>query len=142
MNFGVYDFSRLTVTDWRLRRWRLWFLALSNAFLTLNYVFESFIFVVLSLKSFLRSKILIQMKRLFQRVLQSQGTEKHLFSIFSLRVIISLKLKLFCSINLKVSVFLLLSGQSSPLRLSVPSYIFPNHNFPLPSFLFKGPFYI
>jgi len=31
MNFGVCDFSRLAVTDWRLRRWRLWFLALSNA---------------------------------------------------------------------------------------------------------------
>jgi len=30
-NFGVCDFSRLAVTDWRLRRWRLWFLALSNA---------------------------------------------------------------------------------------------------------------
>jgi len=30
-NFGVFDFSRLAVTDWRLRRWRLWFLALSNA---------------------------------------------------------------------------------------------------------------
>jgi len=30
MNFGVFDFSRLAVTDWRLRRWRLWFLALSN----------------------------------------------------------------------------------------------------------------
>jgi len=27
-NFGVCDFSRLAVTDWRLRRWRLWFLAL------------------------------------------------------------------------------------------------------------------
>jgi len=31
MNFGVCDFPRLAVTDWRLRRWRLWFLALSNA---------------------------------------------------------------------------------------------------------------
>jgi len=30
-NFGVCDFSRLAVTDWRLRRWRSWFLALSNA---------------------------------------------------------------------------------------------------------------
>ena len=30
-NFGVSDFSRLAVTDWRLRRWHLWFLALSNA---------------------------------------------------------------------------------------------------------------
>ena len=30
-NFGVCDFSRLAVTDWRLRRRRLWFLALSNA---------------------------------------------------------------------------------------------------------------
>jgi len=30
-NFGVCDFSRLAVTDWHLRRWRLWFLALSNA---------------------------------------------------------------------------------------------------------------
>jgi len=29
--FGVCDFSRLVVTDWRLRRWRLWFLALSSA---------------------------------------------------------------------------------------------------------------
>jgi len=29
-NFRVCDFSRLAVTDWRLRRWRLWFLALSN----------------------------------------------------------------------------------------------------------------
>jgi len=25
--FGVRDFSRLAVMDWRLRRWRLWFLA-------------------------------------------------------------------------------------------------------------------
>jgi len=31
MNFGVRDFSRLAVTDWRLRRWRLWFLALTTA---------------------------------------------------------------------------------------------------------------
>jgi len=30
-NFGVCDFSLLAFTDWRLRRWRLWFLALSNA---------------------------------------------------------------------------------------------------------------
>ena len=30
-NCGVCDFSRLAVKDWRLRRWRLWFLALSNA---------------------------------------------------------------------------------------------------------------
>jgi len=29
--FGVGDFSRLAVTDWRLRRWRLWFLALMTA---------------------------------------------------------------------------------------------------------------
>ena len=37
-NIGVCDFSRLAVTDWRLRRWLLWFLALSNAshFLHLN----------------------------------------------------------------------------------------------------------
>ena len=29
--FGVCDFSRLAVTDWRLRRWRLWFLAFMTA---------------------------------------------------------------------------------------------------------------
>ena len=29
--FGVCDFSRLAVTDWRLRRWRLCFLALMTA---------------------------------------------------------------------------------------------------------------
>ena len=29
--FGVCDFSLLAVTDWRLRRWRLWFLALMTA---------------------------------------------------------------------------------------------------------------
>jgi len=29
--FGVCDFSHLAVTDWRLRRWRLWFLALMTA---------------------------------------------------------------------------------------------------------------
>jgi len=29
--FGVCDFCRLAVTDWRLRRWRLWFLALMTA---------------------------------------------------------------------------------------------------------------
>ena len=29
--FGLCDFSRLAVTDWRLRRWRLWFLALMIA---------------------------------------------------------------------------------------------------------------
>jgi len=27
MNFGGCDFSRFAVTDWRLRRWRLWILA-------------------------------------------------------------------------------------------------------------------
>jgi len=31
MNFGVSDFSRFEVTDWRLRRWRLCFLALMTA---------------------------------------------------------------------------------------------------------------
>jgi len=36
-NFGVCDFSRLAVTDWRLRRWRLWFLALSNAPRTMSH---------------------------------------------------------------------------------------------------------
>jgi len=30
-NFGVCDFSRLAVTDWRLRRWLLCFLALTTA---------------------------------------------------------------------------------------------------------------
>jgi len=29
--FGVCDFSNLAVTDWRLRRWRWWFLALMTA---------------------------------------------------------------------------------------------------------------
>jgi len=29
--FGVCDFSRSAVTDWRLRRWRLCFLALLTA---------------------------------------------------------------------------------------------------------------
>jgi len=29
--FGVFDFSRLAVMDWRLRRWRLWILALMTA---------------------------------------------------------------------------------------------------------------
>jgi len=29
--FGVCDFSRVAVTDWRLWRWRLWFLALMTA---------------------------------------------------------------------------------------------------------------
>jgi len=29
--FGVCDFSQLAVTDWRMRRWRLWFLALLTA---------------------------------------------------------------------------------------------------------------
>ena len=28
---SVCDFSRLAVTDWRLRRWRVWFLALMTA---------------------------------------------------------------------------------------------------------------
>jgi len=31
MNFGVCNFSSFEVTDWRLRRWRLWFLALMTA---------------------------------------------------------------------------------------------------------------
>jgi len=31
MNFGVCDFSRFAVTDWRLRRWRFRFLALVTA---------------------------------------------------------------------------------------------------------------
>jgi len=30
-NFGVCDFSRLAITDWRLRRWHLWFLALMTS---------------------------------------------------------------------------------------------------------------
>jgi len=34
-NSGVCDFSYLAVTDWRLRRWRLCFLALMTA--TLNF---------------------------------------------------------------------------------------------------------
>ena len=29
--FGVCDFFLLAVTDWRVRRWRLWFLALMTA---------------------------------------------------------------------------------------------------------------
>jgi len=29
--FGVCVFSRLAVTNWRLRRWRLWFLAVMTA---------------------------------------------------------------------------------------------------------------
>ena len=40
-NFGVCEFSRLAVTDWRLRRWRLWFLALSNAPPNLKYGYFS-----------------------------------------------------------------------------------------------------
>ena len=36
MTFGVCDFSRLAVTDWRLLRWRLWFLALMTAILKLD----------------------------------------------------------------------------------------------------------
>jgi len=39
--FGVCDFSRLAVTDWRLRRWRLWFLALMTATQNLPYVTDS-----------------------------------------------------------------------------------------------------
>jgi len=39
--FGVCDFSRLAVTVWRLRRWRLWFLALMTAthqdYVTIGY---------------------------------------------------------------------------------------------------------
>jgi len=31
MNFGVGDFFRFAVADWRLRRWRLCFLALMTA---------------------------------------------------------------------------------------------------------------
>jgi len=31
MKFGVCDFPRFAVTDWRLRRWRLWCLALKQA---------------------------------------------------------------------------------------------------------------
>jgi len=29
--FGACDFSRLAATDWRLRRWRLWFFVLMTA---------------------------------------------------------------------------------------------------------------
>ena len=36
MNFGVCDFSRFEVTDWRLRRWRLCFLALMTVTQTKN----------------------------------------------------------------------------------------------------------
>jgi len=37
VTFGVCDFSRLAVTDWRLQRWRLWFLALMTATQTIQY---------------------------------------------------------------------------------------------------------
>jgi len=37
--FGVCEFSRLAVTDWRLRRWRLWFLA----FMTATPLFGTFL---------------------------------------------------------------------------------------------------
>ena len=42
-NFGVCDFSRLAVTHWRLRRWRLWFLALMTATQTNIDFFSSLI---------------------------------------------------------------------------------------------------
>jgi len=32
--FGVCDFSRLAVTDWRLRRWRLWFFGAYDSYPT------------------------------------------------------------------------------------------------------------
>ena len=43
MNFGACDFSRLVVTDWRLRRWRLCFLALYDSYPNFTFfVFVSF----------------------------------------------------------------------------------------------------
>ena len=42
MTFGVCDCSRLAVTDWRLRRWRLWFLAHMTATLPKFWSVEYF----------------------------------------------------------------------------------------------------
>jgi len=39
--FGVCDFSRFAVTDWRLRSWRLWFLALMTATHLIYYLVSS-----------------------------------------------------------------------------------------------------
>ena len=39
--FGVCDFSRLVVTDWYVRRWRLWFLALMTATRQVNFEFQN-----------------------------------------------------------------------------------------------------
>jgi len=36
MNFGVCDFSRFAVSDWRLRRWRLWCMALMTVTLLVS----------------------------------------------------------------------------------------------------------
>jgi len=43
--FGVCDFSRLAVTDWRSRRWRLCFLALMTATL-LKYIFLGYVTIL------------------------------------------------------------------------------------------------
>jgi len=41
MTFGVCDFSPLVFTDWRLRRWRLCFLALMTATQLLTFIFKN-----------------------------------------------------------------------------------------------------
>ena len=43
--FGVCDFSRLAVMDWRLRRWPLWFLALTAT--RLGFLWAQILFTVL-----------------------------------------------------------------------------------------------
>jgi len=45
MKFGVCDFSRLAFTDWRLRRWRLCFLALMTATHLKNRIIYAFAFL-------------------------------------------------------------------------------------------------
>jgi len=61
--FGVCDFSRLAVTDWRLRRWRLWFLALMTATPSNSFILEAvfaqcgdivLIYIIFRAKSFLQ----------------------------------------------------------------------------------------
>jgi len=83
--FGVCDFSRLAVTDWRLRRWRLWFSALMTA--TPFFSFE----LAYEVSKFLELK---RIKRFRLTVLVNNKSKKKNYtcSIWFLNILIMLNL--------------------------------------------------
>jgi len=72
--FGVCDFSRLAVTDWRLRRWRLWFLALMTATPTMcEPLFNA---IVLAVKNVLRAPFFLKKKNFCNFVTECDTRKK------------------------------------------------------------------